>query len=77
MKLRGKNHWARREKQLAAVIKKWLDQESDGGDWAANDHDPWIGEETYALMARAAISILRATRDIERHFAREGVWERE
>jgi len=64
-------HWGNRKRTLAEAIRRWATEDCH---WGQND--PWVGEQTYGLMAEAAITVLRGMRDGERSMAKEG-WEPE
>lgn len=51
---------ARMISSLYGVIEKWWENENE-----ICENIPWVGDKTYFLMARAAISILQANKDVE------------
>lgn len=57
----NKRHWTKREKSLAKAIKDWADDLAEKGDWG--DPDPYITDDTWALMAAGAVTVLRGVSD--------------
>ncbi len=56
---------------LTNVIDDWFGEESD----KSNKIYPYVGDETFYLMAESAVNILCANSDIENYFKREGLPE--
>jgi hypothetical protein len=69
--LRMTKHWGKRKRTLAKAIMRWAEEDCE---WGPND--PWVGDQTYGIMAEAAITVLRGMRDGERGMAKQG-WEPE
>lgn len=55
---------------LTQAIDKWADDAS--GDEQTWDVVGYIGDDTYRLMARAALAVLEASADVQDYLKKEG-----